>query len=646
MTVDTAKKDFQKTIQYLSDTDKKKVLYALNVAEELHKDQLRESGEQYIQHPIAVALYLAKLEASKDLLVASLLHDAVEDEHTTLNEVRKEFGELVANLVDGLTKLSKRRYEGRMPERQVASLRKMLLTAHDDLRIILIKLADRKHNIETINALPKDKRVRIAHETLDIYVPFARLVGLWCYKDLFENVCFPIAYPEESVQWKNRIAEQRSIVKQERNAFVKDIDEKTVDDVSASLQEMTDYEIYTKMQGNIYLIDNVRNIDSVHIVLKSGSLIDCYRVLGEIHAQYPVHVGSFRDYISSPQANGYRALHTTIFLSQDHEVRLRIQTNAMNEHSTNRKVSSWLTDEQSNVYTALSGLHTAPISDNGDYVQDLKQTVLSRPIHVFTTSGGIFSMPKDSTGVDFAFAVNPDNLSYLAGIRIDGELLEATHLLHDGDTVDLVLTKNGQSELHTMWIDKVKSVEAREKIKHSLRQPPKQRRQKQGWQILKQEFQKRRVSMWSLNHLHSLQQKVADAVKCESYEQMLEQIGTGSLSVLLVIDTYKNMIINPKSLYIKILKLLGLLSRTRVFNREATIIDIEVYSSDRPGLIYGISQCFADRHINISNFFVYAVPPSGALYKIRLEVKNFEEFSDLYDAILEVPDVEKVVRVR
>ncbi|MDD5469990.1 MAG: HD domain-containing protein [Candidatus Peribacteraceae bacterium] len=646
MTVDAAKKDFQRALHYLPDAEKKNVLRALVTAEKLHDGQSRTSGEPYIHHPIAVASYLAELEASQDVLIAALLHDAVEDEHTTFGDVSSQYGETIAKLVDGVTKLSKRRYEGRMAERQVASLRKMLLTAHEDLRVILIKLADRKHNIETIGALPQQKQERVAAETLDIYVPFARLVGLWELKERFETVCFPIVYPEESAKWHAIIEQKRSEVLQERLAFIQQINEKTTNNVHASMQQMTDYEIYTKMQGNIHLLDKVYNIDSAHLVVQSDSFLDCYHLLGEVHAQYPVHVGSFRDYISSPQANGYRALHTTIFLSQNHELRLRIQTQSMHEHASNRKIPSWLNEEQANIYDALSGLHAAPLAGHEKYLQDLKASVLSRPIHVFTTSGDIFSLPKDATGVDFAFALNPGHMSYLAGIRINGELVEASHALQDGDTVDLVLLAEGESEQRTMWMEQVKSVEARERIRRSLRRSPKQQRRMQGRKLLEQEAQKWRMSLWPLEHIRPLQRQFAQALECTSYEEALEQIGTGTLPVRTAVEVYQDLVRKPRGIYVTLLKFLGLLPKTRILDKEAQVIDIEVYAADRPGLIYGISKCFAERHINIANFFVYAVPPEGALYKIRLEVKNFEEFSALYDALLQVPDVDKVVRVR
>src|SRR3989344_492602 len=227
-------------IGYLPQPQQEQVLLALKRAEKFHEGQQRDSGEPYITHPLAVAEYLARLEASATTLKAALLHDVVEDSHTTLEEVEREFGKEVAHLVDGVTKLSHLRYEGKREQRQVASLRKLLLTAHGDLRVILIKLADRWHNVETIEGLRLDKQERVAAETLDIYVPFARLVGLWDLKSRMEEVCFPIAMPNEYAVWHSKIAAKRQEVAEERQAFIARANAQTKDDVKAELQFMTD----------------------------------------------------------------------------------------------------------------------------------------------------------------------------------------------------------------------------------------------------------------------------------------------------------------------------------------------------------------------------------------------------------------------
>ena len=631
-------------MEYMSPADREKVFVALGRARKWHDGQLRINGDPYIIHPITVALYLSQLKAGKETIIAALLHDVVEDEKTSLQQVKDEFGSTVAKLVDGVTKLSKYQYEaGRRAERQVASLRKLMLTANDDLRVIFIKLTDRQHNVETIAALPKEKQQRIAHETLEIYVPFARLVGLWELKARFEEVCFPLAYSQESAEWHMAIERLRHSVREERESFIRRINAETADDVQAELRLMTDFEVYRKLQGIIDRLENVNAIDSVLIRVQSSSPIDCYRVMGEIHAKYPARFGTFRDYINAPQSNGYRALHTTIFLSQRHEVRLRIQTQEMYEFASTRALSAWLGDRGNDLYKALSGLHSVHESPD-QYVSDLKRTVLEKRMVIFTTSGDTVSLPLGATGVDFAFAINPDHVSSLSGVRIEGELHEATYPLKNGDTVELVLSVNGKSELRSMWVDKVKLVGARETLRKSLQHTSQENRREEGRHLLEVECAKRKLPLWWLAHFSPLQGELARAIQKGTFQQLLEDMGSGLVPVGTVADAYKALLIAPTSWAVTLLKFFHLLPRTRVLNKDATIMDIEIYAQDRSGLIHDIAQCCIDRHINMSQFSAFATPRGGSLYKMRVEVKNFAEFSDLYDSLVQVPSIRSVLR--
>ncbi len=646
MSFATAQQELLKAIHYLSEGDRNAVEKALNQATEWHRGQFRESGDPYITHPIAIAIYLASYEAGKHTLIAALLHDVVEDDRATYKDVEKMFGETVAKIVNGVTKLTKLQYEGRRNERQLGSLRKMLLTANEDLRVILIKLADRWHNVTTIGSLKPDKQLRIARETLDIYVPFARLVGWWSLKRTFEEICFPLAYPKESQQWHDEITRVRKAVQKERESFVKRINSETKDEVVASLDLMTDYQVYSKLQGNIKRLDDAHSIDSVQIVLKKAKEeLECYRVLGEIHSHYPAQSGSFRDYVNAPQPNGYRALHTTIFLAQNHRVRLRIQTEEMLEYASRRKLSEWAADRSNDVYKALGSLHAVSF-DKEKYLTDLDQTVLKKRINVFTPTGEIITLPQGATGIDFAFTVNPDHMPYLAGIRVNGDLKEAAYVLNDGDTVALELVRNGGRQPKSMWIEKVKSIEVRENLKKSLKHRPKKERYEDGKRLFESECRKYKLPVGILFHLPSLQRHLAKEVKRPSFEIVLEQIGSGELSLSLVINEYKKILSSTPSLPLRVLQFFHLLPRSRVLNQGTHLIEIEVYALDRQGLIYEITKCFAERDINISLFKVYALPPQDALYTIRLEVKDFEDFSGLYDALLQVPTVKKVVRRR
>jgi len=636
----------REAVTYLRPAARDDVLRALACARQYHEGQTRSSGDPYVTHPIATALTLTKYKVDRDTLIAALLHDAVEDKRVTFDGILEQFGSVVANLVDGVTKLSLQQYGGRRAERQVASLRKMLLTANDDLRVIVIKLADRLHNVETIGSLPREKQERIAGETLDIYGPFARLLGLWDVKTAFEEACFPIAYPEESALWRSAVVAARAAVEEERRTFVARVNAETTDDVEARLEQMTDFNLFQKLNRNLESLQETRNMDFVSVIVQSEDPVACYQAMGEIHTHYPVRFASFKDYVANPQPNGYRALHTTIFLSRDHEVRLHIQTARMHAFATDRDLAAWLTDAGNDMRRALGGLHAAHLDDK-QYIADLRGTVLGGRISVFTTAGDVLTLPEGATGVDFAFALNPDFLARLSGIRIDGEAREATYKLRNGDTVDLVLA-NGRERgaPRSLWASKAKTLEARTSLRRSLRHRSRRTRRELGADLLRQECRKRRLPLWSLFQVKSLQRKLTEALGMESFDALLEKIGSGEIPVGTVVGAYRDCVSSPASWVVTLFKVLRLLPRTHVMNAEASLIGIEVYAVDRPGMIYDISRCAAERKLNIAKFAVFALPRGDALYKIRLEVRNFEEFSDFYDALILVPGVRTVLRKR
>lgn len=636
--------DLLRHIHYLSPAGRSLVERTLKAARQLHDGQLRDSGIPFVTHPIAVADYLAHLEADEHTLAAALLHDVIEDERSTLERVSEEFGDEVAKLVDAVTKLTKLHYEGRRGERQVASLRKMLLVASEDLRVILIKLADRWHNVETLDGLRPDKQVRVANETLDIYVPFARLVGLYELKGRFEEVCFPLAMPEESAAWHHEIESIRASLEAERQAFIGRIDAETRQYVMPRLTRMTDYEVFTKLQGNLSRLHDTKNIDSVLLIVDTQEPTSCYDVLGEVHMRYPVRAFSFKDYISVPQPNGYHALHTTIFLSRNHQLLLRIQTKEMYEYTTKRKMSSWMKNGgDSSFSSVLASLSRMPFEQN-QFLSDLKSNVLAGRINIFTTSGEVLNLPMDATGIDFAFALNPDHIVYLAGIRINGDAREATAILKEGDTVELVLLDAANPALRGRWAEKTKSVEAREALRENLSQSPREHQEGEGKSILELECRKRALPTWWLFHLTALQRQLAAALQAPSFSDLLVGIGNGQILVSRVLEAYKQILVLSPTLFQKLLKVLHLLPKARVVNSQATIIKFEVYAQDRKGLLYDITKCIAERDINIAKLGVYAIPPNDSLYKVTVEVEKFEEFSDLFDALLQIPSVKTILR--
>jgi guanosine-3',5'-bis(diphosphate) 3'-pyrophosphohydrolase len=638
--------DLLQAVPYLPEAERDEVRRAAHRAVEWHGEQTRQSGEPYVTHPIAVARYLADLEASKDVLIAALLHDVLEDRDISYATVTAEFGERVASLVDGVTKLSKLEYPAQGGQRQIASMRKLLQVATTDLRVLFIKLADRWHNAQSLMALRDDKRERIARETLDVYVPFARMVGLWELKSQLENACFPIAYPKESEEWSRAAAAARAQLEPERQQLCERLDLETTDTIEARIDRMSDYELFLKLQGNIERLQNTSMMDTVLVVVKNPQTftIDCYRTLGEIHVRYRAVPLSFRDYISTPQPNGYRALHTVIFISHNHQIRLRIQTQRMYEYSAKRKLSYWLR-EGSDILEALQSLQHNGSEDNRRYAQDLQGSVLSERITVFTASGELITLPRGATGVDFAVAQNPDNVHYLEAVIINGQRYEAAQELHDGDIVELVLSTE-RIGARSRWLMRVKSPESRRALEQTLQSEDASVVAAQGRQILMAELRKHRASVFWLRILPLIPGALETCFDKKSMHDVYVAIGNGTVSPYAAVDCIVDTLAEHTVWIGAIGRFLGMLPRSRVADEKARVMDIRVYAHDRTGLIYDITRCFAVRAVNISGFGVHALPAGGALYSIQFEVPNFDTFSDLYDDILSVSGVRDIVRQR
>ena len=399
--------------------------------------------------------------------------------------------------------------------------------------------------METIEGLPLEKRSRVANETLDIYVPFARLVGLYDLKIRFEQICFPLAFPIEYDLWHREIAQIRASLDLERQSFIQRIDAETAEHITPHLRRISEYELFKKLQGNIRRLRDTQNIDSVVLVVDRDDPLSCYEVLGKVHMLYPFRMLSFKDLINMPQPNGYQALHTTVFLSKDHQVLLRIQTKSMYDFIHRRKISSWITRD-TRLTSLLASLSRHPFNHER-FLGDLKSDLLADRINIFTTSGEIFSLPKHATGIDFAFAMSPDHIPYLAGVRINGEMREATAELQEGDTVELILLDTANPALRAHWMEKVRTVDAKEAIKENLSSTPVEQQEAEGRSVLQMECRKRALPSWWIFYLPSLQNQLCMALGQTSFSDLLIGIGTGRIPASKVMDAYKEiLVLSPK----------------------------------------------------------------------------------------------------
>ena len=649
--------EFLAAIRYVPSTERDDVERALQQVKTWHAGQFRHSGDPFVVHPIATALFLAQLECSAPTLIAGLLHDVVEDNCTTFDEVERLFGKEVRGLVDAVTKLTKLRYEGKRHERQIASLQKMLLAASEDLRVIVIKLADRLHNVETIGALPPDKQERIAHETLEIYAPFARMTGLWEVKRRFEEVCFPIAFAEEATAWRSQIMQRRAELAPLRDTFVRGVPETMSVTAEARLTPMTDYELFRKCDHSQERLRGSGVVDSVLILLRGADAQAraCYEVLGALHGRYHSRHGGIRDFIGQPLPNGYQALHTVLFLAYDHQVLVRIQTETMEEYASRRKYSTWMTDRTNPLYRALAGVHGRE-SVPEQYIENLRANVLADRINVFTPAGDIVVLPRGATGIDLAAALDTSFLKHLAAMQVNGEHLEVTGELHDGDTVELLFSEEEDdrpslrelrpaSEREALWRQRAKTIAAKEDLRRMADDMSREKLEEGGQFLLAHECGKHLLPFSWLFRSSFLQRELAGRLKQKDFQSLLEQMGAGIVAVDRVAQEYFRVLSDPPSF------LFRLLVRCRCIRCPhplvpGAMVTIDVTLTDRPGVLHAITRCFADRGVNITGTNTYTVAPGVVCDRLGVMVKSSEEFSDLYDALLQVPGVRGVRRVR
>ncbi len=449
-----------------------------HTAEEAHKDQVRKSGEPYIIHPLCTAIVLADLELDKETIVAGLLHDVVEDTVMTVDDLKREFGEDVAHLVDGVTKLSKLKYQGNKAEFQADNLRKMFLAMAKDIRVIIIKLADRLHNMRTLQYQPEEKQREIARETLDIYSPIAQRLGISKIKIELDDLSLKYLKPDFYHDLKNQIAQRKS----EREAFVAQI----VDEVSRNLKETGIeaevngrvkhfFSIYKKMVNQHKTLDQIYDLFAVRIIV--NSVKDCYAALGVIHEMYKPIPGRFKDYIAMPKANMYQSLHTTLIGRNGTPFEIQIRTFDMHRTAEFGIAAHWKYKETSDgrhpdehEEEKLSWLRQIlewqkNLSDNKEFMDLLKSdlNLFSDYVYAFTPTGDVKNLPAGSTPIDFAYSIHSAVGNKMVGARVNGKLVNIDYAIQNGDRVEIITSQNSRGPSRD-WLKIVRSTQARSKI--------------------------------------------------------------------------------------------------------------------------------------------------------------------------------------
>lgn len=466
-------------LKYHPSTDISMIEKAYKVASEAHEGQKRKSGEPYIIHPLCVAIILADLELDKETIVAGLLHDAVEDTWMTYEEVEKEFGSEVALLVDGVTKLGQLSYSADKVEVQAENLRKMFLAMAKDIRVILIKLADRLHNMRTLQYMRPEKQQEKARETMDIYAPIAMRLGISKIKVELDDLSLKYLKPDVYYDLVHKVALRKSEREQFVGAIVKEV-KKHMDD--AIIKAQVDgrvkhfFSIYKKMVNQDKTIDQIYDLFAVRILV--DTVKDCYAALGVIHEMYKPIPGRFKDYIAMPKPNMYQSLHTTLIGPNGQPFEIQIRTYEMHRTAEYGIAAHWKYKESSDGKAPVGKSEEEKLnwlrqilewqrdmSDNKEFMSLLKNDLdlFADSVYCFTPQGDVKTLPSGSTPVDFAYSVHSAVGNKMVGARVNGKLVPIEYEIKNGDRIEIITSQNSQGPSRD-WLKLVKSTQAKNKI--------------------------------------------------------------------------------------------------------------------------------------------------------------------------------------
>lgn len=517
----------EKVRLYHPSTDVSLIEKAYRIADEAHKDQFRKSGEPYIVHPICVAIILANLELDKETIVSGLLHDVVEDTVMTLDEIAKEFSDEVALLVDGVTKLTQLSYSIDKVEVQAENLRKMFLAMAKDIRVVLIKLADRLHNMRTLEFMKPEKQKEKARETMDIYAPIAQRLGISKIKIELDDLSLKYLEPdvyEGLVQQLNdrKISREQSIMEiiEEVGQHIKNgaIDAK----VDGRVKHL--FSIYRKMLNQNKTIDQIYDLFAVRIIV--DSIKDCYAALGIIHAMYKPIPGRFKDYIAMPKPNMYQSLHTTVIGQNGQLFEIQIRTYEMHKTAEFGIAAHWKYKETSNGKTIGKDQEEAKLnwlrqilewqrdmSDNREFMSLLKNdlNLFSESVYCFTPTGDVKTLPNGSTPIDFAYSIHSAVGDRMIGARVNGKLVPIEHVLQNGDRIEIITSQNSKGPSRD-WLKIVKSTQAKSKINQYFKAQLKEENVLKGKELI-----------GNYCKMHTL--TVSDLLKAEYMEKVMAKYG-------------------------------------------------------------------------------------------------------------------------
>ena len=514
---------------------------AYDFAELHHRGQKRNSGEDYFIHPIAVARKLSEMKLDDETICAGLMHDVLEDTDVSREQMAEVFGEEITFLVDGVTKLKNLNYTSR-EEKQAENIRKMVMAMSNDVRVVLIKLSDRLHNMKTLEYMTRKKQIQIADETLEIYVPLAHRLGIYSLKWELEDLCFRYQDPEKYYE----LAEMVNVKRREREAYINEI----IDTLSKSLsgtninfeisgRPKSLYSINKKMERNGIAFDEIYDLTAIRVIV--DTIAECYAVLGKVHSLWRPIPNRIKDYIGQPKPNGYRSLHTTVFGEDSRPFEVQIRTRKMHKECEYGVAAHWRYKENNNTKSdfddAMSFLRRivewqqegGKDENNQEFMETLKNDFFSREIYVYSPAGEVYSLPMDACSIDFAYKIHTEVGNKCVGAKVNGRMVPITYKLKTGDLVEIITSKNSHGPSRD-WLNIVKSNQAKNKIKQFFKRNDKEENIEIGKNSVIKEIKKNRQAYKSLLKDEWIK-KIANDLGYPTEDEMYASVGYGKTNV-------------------------------------------------------------------------------------------------------------------
>lgn len=528
----------EKVTSYTPSIDPDIVRKAYIFSARVHQGQVRLSGEPYLNHPLEVASILAEIKMDPTTIAIGLLHDTVEDTHTTLEAVKEVFGEEIATLVDGLTKISKITFDSKEAQ-QAENFRKMLLAMAKDIRIILVKLADRLHNMRTLDALPPDKRSKIAQETLDIYAPLANRLGIGWMKAELEDLSFLHLRPEVYREIQTNIAKGQK----EREGYIQEVkailegrlgEHGLKGKVAGRPKHI--YGIYKKMEGRGVDFEHIYDIVGFRVIVET--IKECYETLGVVHSIWTPVPGRFKDYIAIPKPNMYQSLHTVVIGPRGEMIEVQIRTEEMHRVAEEGIAAHWrykeggpIAEKDGRMFAWLRQLveWQKELKDAGEFMETLKIDLFPEEVYVFTPKGDVREFPVGATPVDFAYSIHTDVGHRCVAAKVNGRLVSLRYQLKNGDVVEIITSPHHHPSKD--WLKFVKTSRARTKIRQWIKDEERTRSIALGKEICEKEFKRHGLDFYKMLKSGEMENLAKVGLNLAGVDNLLAGIGYGKLSI-------------------------------------------------------------------------------------------------------------------